>query len=36
MRLEAVEQAEAEKRGLEAFKFSANEEMLAVINKEAA
>ena len=36
MRLEGVEQTEAEKRGLEAFKFSANEEMLAVINKETA
>ena len=32
--LEEVEQAEAEKRGLEAFKFGANEEMLAVINRE--
>jgi ferredoxin--NADP+ reductase len=36
MRLEEVEQAEAEKRGLEAFKFGTNEEMLAVINKKAA
>ncbi|MCJ7660235.1 MAG: hypothetical protein MUO67_13905, partial [Anaerolineales bacterium] len=35
-RLEEVEQAEAEKRGLEAFKFGTNEEMLAVINKETA
>ena len=33
-RLEEVEQAEAEKQGLEAFKFSSNEEMLAVINRE--
>lgn len=30
-RLEAVEQAEAQKRGLEEFKFASNEEMLAAI-----
>lgn len=30
-KLEAIEQAEAQKRGLEAFKFSSNEEMLQVI-----
>jgi ferredoxin/flavodoxin---NADP+ reductase len=30
-KLEAVEQAEAQKRGLEAFKFNANEEMLQAI-----
>jgi len=33
-RLEEVEQAEAEKRELEAFKFGTNEEMLAAINRE--
>ena len=33
-RLELVEQDEAEKRGLEAFKFKSNEEMLAVIKKQ--
>lgn len=30
-KLEAIEQAEAQKRGLEAFKFSSNEEMLQAI-----
>jgi ferredoxin--NADP+ reductase len=30
-KLEAIEQAEAQKRGLEAFKFSSNEEMLSAI-----
>jgi ferredoxin--NADP+ reductase len=30
-KLEAVEQAEAQKRGLEAFKFNTNEEMLQAI-----
>jgi hypothetical protein len=34
--LEAAEQAEAKKQGLEAFKFVSNEEMLAVINRETA
>ena len=33
-RLELVEQAEAENRGLEAFKFKSNEQMLAVIKKQ--
>jgi len=31
LRLEAVEQAEAEKQGLEEFKFASNEEMLAAM-----
>ena len=31
LRLEAVEQAEAEKQGLEEFKFAYNEEMLAAM-----
>ena len=36
-KLEAIEQAEAQKRGLEAFKFSSNEEMLQAIGlKETA
>jgi ferredoxin--NADP+ reductase len=36
-KLEAIEQAEAQKRGLEAFKFSTNDEMLQAIGlKEAA
>ncbi len=35
-RLEAAEGAEAEKRGLEAFKFNSNDEMLAAIEKQAA
>ena len=30
-KLEAIEQAEAQKRGLEAFKFSSNDEMLQAI-----
>ena len=34
-RLEEVEQAEAEKQGLEAFKFGTNEEMLTVIKRQA-
>jgi ferredoxin--NADP+ reductase len=33
-RLELVEQDEAEQRGLEAFKFKSNEQMLAVIKKQ--
>jgi NADPH-dependent glutamate synthase beta subunit-like oxidoreductase len=33
-RLELVEQEEAEQRGLEAFKFKSNEQMLAVIKKQ--
>jgi hypothetical protein len=33
-RLEQVEQVEAEKQGVEAFKFGSNEEMLAAINRE--
>ncbi len=35
-RLEAAEQAEAQRLGLEAFKFGSNEEMLAVIGAGAA
>ena len=30
-KLEAIEQAEAQKRGLEAFKFASNDEMLQAI-----
>lgn len=35
-KLEAIEQAEAQKRGLEAFKFSTNEEMLQAIGLKQA
>jgi ferredoxin--NADP+ reductase len=35
-RLEEVEQAEAEKRDLEAYKFDSNDEMLAAIKKQTA